>query len=288
MTDSHRAMLQMMLCAMLWSIAGVLIKLVPWNAIAIAGVRSLIASFVLLFYLKKARIPLRVTGRSMLVACFLSGIFLSFVLANKLTTAANAIVLQYCAPVLILLYNLLFKHQRPSAADVTVVLFTVAGIALFFLDKLGGGTLIGNLVALLAGVFFAAMFLASDGISEETRLNGIFQGQILTSLVGLPFLFFTHAEITGQSLLIMLALGVFQLGLPYLLYGLAAKNCPPLLCSLLSVLEPLFNPVWVVLFIGERPGALSLAGSAVVLVAVTLWCVYNERRTVHAQPATRP
>ena len=284
MTEQHKGMAAMLLCALLWSIGGIFIKLLPWNAFVIAGMRSAIAALVVAGYMGLRRIPLVLNRRTVTIAAFLAATYSMFVLSNKLTTAANAIVLQYCAPVFVLLYAAAVKHQKFHLADYLVVAATFLGIAVCFLTQLGGGGTAGNIVAVLTGVSFAGIFIFSEGIPPETRINGILQGQIMTALIGLPLMAFYPPEMSGQALRSILVLGVFQLGIPFVLYAYALERAKPLVCSLLAVLEPLFNPVWVMLFYGEKPGLLSLIGGALVVGAITCWCVYNERRALHEAP----
>lgn len=280
-----KSMLSMMLCAALWSIAGIFIKLIPWNALVIAGFRSLIAAAVVFGYIKLRRLPLVFNKRTVLIAVMLTGTFCSFVGANKLTTAANAIALQYCAPVFILIYNAAVLKQRLRAADVAVVTLTLLGIALFFFDNLGFGSTLGNLVAILAGVFFAAMFLTTSSVDEPTRMSGLLWGQLLTALVGIPLSFVFDTPVTTAAIVSLLVLGILQLGLPYVLFTIAMRGCPPLVCSLLSVLEPLLNPVWVLLFVGETPSVFALIGGVIVVASITLWCVYDQRQAARAAAA---
>jgi drug/metabolite transporter (DMT)-like permease len=110
-------------------------------------------------------------------------------------------------------------------------------------------------------MFFAAMFIFSEGVSDETRFNGIMQGQLLTALIGLPVLFATRPVFTTQAMIGILVLGIFQIGIAYVLYGVALKSAPILNCTLLAVIEPLLNPVWVFLFNGENPGIWSLVAA---------------------------
>ncbi len=277
MNEQHKGMLAMLVCAMLWSIAGIFIKLLPWNAFVIAGMRSAVAALVVAGYMMLKRIPLEINRRTLTVAAFLAATYSMFVLSNKLTTAANAIVLQYCAPVFVLLYSAFVRHQKFRLADYLVVLFTFLGVAVCFLTQLGGGGTIGNAVAILTGVAFAGIFIFSEGIRPETRINGILQGQLITALIGLPVMLWSPPEFTVQTTASILILGVFQLGIPFVLYAYALERAKPLLCSLLAVLEPLFNPIWVMLFYGETPSLLALVGGLIVVGSITVWCVYNER-----------
>ncbi len=287
---SGKAMLQMALCAAMWSIAGIFIKLIPWNPFVIAGFRSLIASFVLLAYIKKTGMKLRLNKRTVSIALVTGITFLLFVSANKLTTAANAIALQYTAPVFLLGISAVFLHQRFRFGDVLAVVLTLCGIALFFFDKLEPGQLFGNLVAVAAGLTMSLMFLLTGNSDDETRMGGIYFAHLLTAAVGVPLAFFYETQITQAAVLSILALGIVQLGIPYVLYGLASRRCSPLTCSLISVVEPILNPVWVLIFDGEAPGIFALVGGAAVVLTVTVWCVWKDRteKAAKADPAAEP
>ena len=269
----------MLLCATLWSIAGILFKLIPWNGFAVAGMRSLIAGITIYVCMRLMGIPY-VCNRRTLIAGFFSGCtYLCFTVANKLTTSANAIVLQFTSPIFIIIYSAVFFHRKIRKQDLAVVLATLAGISLFFLDQLKPGYLLGNFVAIGAGMFMAGMYVAVGEIEEKERFSGILNGQALTFLVGLPFFLLTKPVITPTAVAALLTLGIFQLGLSYVLYVKASKYCPPLACCLLGAIEPLLNPVWVFLFNGERPGIFALIGAVVVITSITLWSIYGQEQT---------
>ena len=268
----------MLLCATLWSIAGILFKLIPWNGFAVAGMRSLIAGITI--YVCMRLMGYRyILNRKTLIAGFFSGCtYLCFTVANKLTTSANAIVLQFTSPIFIIIYSAVFFGRVPRKQDVAVVLATLFGISLFFFDQLKPGYLLGNFVAIAAGMFMAGMYVAVGEIEEEERFSGILNGQALTFLAGFPVFLATKPPITPTAVTALLILGVFQLGLSYVLYVKASKYCPPLACCLLGAVEPLLNPVWVFLFNGERPGVFALLGAAVVITSITVWSIWGQER----------
>lgn len=275
--QKNTAILEMLVCATLWSIAGIFIKLIPWNAFVIAGLRSLFAGLVVLVYMKIRRLRLILNRRTVVAGVCMALLFFCFVGANKLTTAANAIVLQFTAPLFIMVLSVLFLHQKFRRADVLAVVFTMAGISLFFFDQLTPGHVLGNVVAILSGMFMALMYMNLGSCPETERMSSILIGQTLTFLCGVPLLFTTHPAFSALPVLYVVILGVVQLGIPYVLCARAAEHCPPLACSLLGALEPLLNPIWVFLFDGEAPGVFALAGGAVVIVTVTLWCIFGQR-----------
>ena len=277
-SKENRAILEMLLCASLWSIAGILFKLIPWNGFAVAGMRSLIAGITI--YVSMRLMGFRyVLNRRTLAAGFFSGCtYLCFTVANKLTTSANAIVLQFTSPIFIIIYSVILFSVKPKKRDLIVVLATLAGISLFFFDQLKPGYLLGNFVAIAAGMFMAGMYVAVGEIEEEERFSGILNGQILTFLVGFPFFLATKPEITPTAIAALVTLGVFQLGLSYVLYVKASRYCPPLACCLLGAIEPLLNPVWVFLFNGEKPGVFALMGAVVVITSITVWSIFGQEK----------
>ena len=278
MTKERTATLQMLLCATLWSIAGILFKLIPWNGFAVAGMRSLIAGITIYVCMRLMGQPYILNRKTLLAGLFSGCTYLCFTVANKLTTSANAIVLQFTSPIFIIIYSALFFGRQPRRQDIAVVLATLFGISLFFFDQLKPGYLLGNFVAIAAGMFMAGMYVAVGEIEEEERFSGILNGQALTFLAGFPVFLATRPPVTPTAVTALLILGVFQLGLSYVLYVKASKYCPPLACCLLGAVEPLLNPVWVFLFNGERPGVFALLGAAVVITSITVWSIWGQER----------
>lgn len=277
MKDTTKGTLAMLTAALLWSMGGIFIKMIPWNSLAITGARGLLAATVVFFYLRAKHIKLHVSKDSLKIAVCLAAVCATFVTANKLTTAANAIVIQYCAPVYVLLYVAFVQKKKLRPLDVAVVPITIVGVALCFISQIGRGGWLGDVIALISGLFFAGMFIASENVTEQTRVNGIMQGQLLTALIGLPVLAFTNPVFSLQAIGGILMLGLFQVGLAYIFYAVALKNAPLLTCSLLAVLEPLLNPLWVFLFNGENPGAWSIIGGTIVVFTITLWYMHDAR-----------
>lgn len=281
MTEQRRrneAILEMLLCAALWSIAGIFIKLIPWNAFVIAGFRSFFAGLVMFAYMRLARIPFVLDRKSLLAGVALWLTFTCFVGTNKLTTAANAIVMQFTNPVFIIVLSAVFLHKRFDRADIAAVALTVVGIALFFFDQLTPGGLLGNIVGILAGLALGIFFMTLGDSGTAHRMSAILIAHVLTAAVAVPFAAVTKPALSALPVLYIVILGVFQLGIPYVLLGRASGYCPPLACSLLGAVEPLLNPVWVFFFDGEAPGPYALAGAAVVIVTITVWCVYSDRK----------
>ena len=284
MNPKKRGALLMLTCAFLWSTAGVVIKYIPWNPVAIAGVRAMIAAVTVLVWLRVSKTPLLITAHTWKVAVVMGATCLLFVIANKMTTAANAIVLQFTAPVFLLVFSAVFLGKRFCRADVLTVVITLGGIALFFFDQLDGGKMLGNIVAVASGCTMGLMYMFMDDAKPAERLSSVFLSNALVALVGVPFAFITKVEVSVVPVLLIVFLGVLQLGIPYILYALAAGDCPPLTCCLLSAIEPLLNPLWVLLFYGEKPGVFALIGGAIVIVTITAWSIYGEKAAQKETP----
>ena len=267
----------MLTCAALWSIAGIFIKLIPWSPFAISSLRSLFAGLTLFVYIKLKHYKIVFNRKTLLSGMFMGLVYTAFVLSNKLTTAANAIVLQFTAPLFIVIFSAVLFKQKIRRNDLIAVLCTMVGIAMFFLDKLETGYLAGNCVAILAGALMACMYMTIGNMNGEERFSAILAGQILAFLIGLPAVITTHPTFSAAPVAFIIILGVFQLGIPYILYAKASEYCPPLACSLLGAVEPLLNPVWVFLFDGEKPGFYALIGAVIVIASVTIWCAFGNK-----------
>lgn len=277
------ATIEMLICALLWSIAGIFMKLIPWNGFAIAGIRSLIAGLTMLAYVLIKRYKLVINKKTLTAGLFTGLVYICFTVSNKLTTAANAIVLQFTSPVFIVVFSALIFKQRIRKRDVGVVVLTLLGIALFFFDQLKPGYIAGNFVAIAAGLFMALMFIFVGDLEQEARYSAIIIGQGLTFLIGLPFILRYGLTFTPTITASILILGIFQLGISYILYVKASKYCPPLACCLLGALEPLLNPVWVAIFDGERPGIWALIGGVIVVASITVWLATDKKETAETQ-----
>ena len=189
-------------------------------------------------------------------------------------------MLQYAAPVFILIISAVFLKQKLLKRDIVVVAITMIGIVLFFFDQLSPGGLLGNIFGILAGITLAIMLVMTGlgGKDDSIRMTGILIAHCLTSVIGTPIGLLGTDGTTSIEILYIVILGVFQLGIPYVLFAIATRDCPPLAASLIAMLEPLLNPVWVAIFVGEMPGPIALVGAAVIIIAVTWWCVADTKK----------
>lgn len=278
MTQKNKATLAMVVTALMWSLGGVLFKLLSWNALEIAGIRSFISAAMLFIIIKKSGFRIRLNRTTAAIAVANCAVMVFFVLANRMTTAANAIVLQYTCPVWILLIGLVFYKEKAKRYDVAAVALCLVGMVLFFLDGISPGNAVGNILAIVAGVAMGVMFYAGGRAeSQDERFSGLFFGQLLTGFVGLIGLTEGGFAPTPKEMIVILVLGVVQLGIPYALYAYASGGISALACSLIGMLEPMFNPVWVAIFYGEVPGVFALIGAVIIIATTAAWCVIQNR-----------
>ena len=266
-----------------WSFTGMFTKLVAWSSFTLVGVRALIALLILGLARGSFRVrPNKGMWASAVGVTVTSVLFLS---AARLTTAANAIVLQYTASVFIILYMLIFKKQRPLKSEMVAAMFVLLGVCLCFAGGMEGGRLLGNILGLCSGVTFSVMFLANR-YSGNDPLDGIYFGTLASCPFALSVFFDPNFSPTLPQLSCGLGLGVC-LGLGYLFLALGARRgISPVASCIISNVEPVLNPIWVFLAVGENPGVYSIAGALIVLLAVTLQSLYEMRRTAR-RPAEK-
>lgn len=271
----------MVACAVMWSIGGILMKYIDCSPFFIAGTRSFISGLLVLGYMTAGRMKVQFNRQSVPAGIALCGCVTCFVCANKMTTAANAIVLQYVAPAVVLIISAVFLGQKLRKMEIGVVALTFFGILLFFVDELDLGSMAGNFVAIASGTFMGAMFIFNARIDDmAVKMSGILFAHMMTALIGLPVgIASGHMNLDTRALLFLVILGVVQLGIPYVLYGRASSIISPLACSLIGMVEPLLNPVWVAVFYGEVPGVFALAGGAIVLGAVVFYNIWDEKNS---------
>lgn len=242
------------------------IKLVPWQPLAVAGMRSLIAAVVILPFLGLKN--LKFEKGDVIAAIFYALTVTLFVSATKLTTAANAVFLQYTAPVYVVAIAHFFLKEKVTKFDLGVVGVVLFGMALFFYEKMSLEGFWGNILAIISGVTFATMTCLIR-TRKEVPLKPVFLGNVITA-VGLSYFVIEAPPMDFQSWTYMLILGVFQLGAAYVFYGLAVPHVQALETVLVATLEPILNPIWVYFSLGEVPSSLSIAGGALIVTAITI------------------
>lgn len=252
---------QLVSAAVLWSSSGVLIKSIDWPASGVAGGRSLLAALVL-FPLLKSDWRIKTLKELFATILYAINIFF-FVLAMKNTTAANAIVLQYTAPVYVAILSSIFLGEKNSKKDWLFVLIPILGMVLFFFDQLSPEGYLGNIYAMISGAFYGAMIVIFRSLKEGNPLKPVVYGNLLVLLISLPT--FPDYVPDSTSLLYLFFLGTFQIALSYYLFTEGIKKVRALDGTLISFIEPILNPIWVLIALGEKPGFWALIGGSIVI-----------------------
>ena len=286
MTASQRGTLFVAISAALYSIGGLCIKVIPWNGMSINGGRTAIALVVIGAYLLWTKHPLRLNRWVALGALSVFGTNALFSLANKLTTAANAIVLQFTVPIFVMLFSALFFRKKPQKLDLAACAVVLGGILFFFLDSLEMGGGLGNFLALLSGVSYAGVFLMND-MPDSDAISSVFWGDVLSAATGLPFL--AHeTEFTATAVFSLVILGAFQVGVADVLLSIGLKTTQPVTASLISGIEPVINPILVAIFYKEAIGAYAMVGAAIVIGGVVAYNVLKLKLGAKAQHSNIP
>ncbi len=299
------------LCALLWSFGGLVIKLIKWNALAIAGIRSLLGMITVTIAFRRlpkifvrqnenglqdqnagdgnrrqdqnacgnqncvqdqkarpAKIDWRATTNLLLGGFFYAATMLLFVPATKMTTAANAILLQYTNPIYIIIFGPLLAGEKSDWIDITAVAGILAGMVLLLWGDLGGGQMAGNILALLSGVTYGGTTIFLRRAKNTRPSDSLNLSCLLSFLFAIPFIVKAGLPQSAMSYSALLCLGVFQIGMPAVLLSIGIEKVPALSSVIITMIEPMMNPVWVALFAGEIPSASSIFGGLVILACI--------------------
>ena len=260
----------MLLSAICFSTGGVLIKSIPWNSFSISLARSVLSLIVIILY-QKSQGRKFVFNKMVLFGAMCNCIMaVTFVMATKMTTAANAIVLQFTEPVFLILIVWLVYKQKPKKDAVLTCLLVLLGIVCFFFESLSAGGMAGNLLAILSGFSYAGVFLIKKFPGGDFE-SSLIVSHVISILIGIPF-FMKETVFTPTVWVYVVALGIVQFGLSYIFLSKGLDRVSPVTASLTSTIEPILNPVLVAIFCGETIGSLSIVGAVLVIGSAT---VYN-------------
>ena len=267
LSEHQKGLFYVLIAALLWSTGGLFIKLISFTAMQLSFFRCSIAAvtFALLF---RKRILL-INKLSIINSSVYAMVLITFVIATKTTTAANAIFLQATAPIYILIFEPVLTKTKYERINIVTVGVCMLGMILFFIGKLEPGHLEGNLVALISGITFAALFLGMKKIEPQYQQSSIFWGNIIVAMICIPFLSSLEL-ITFSDLWMVTFLGVFQIAFAYAFFASGLRRVIAVEASIISMVEPVFNPVWVFLGYGETPTIYSIIGGLIILGAIVV------------------
>ena len=277
LSEHQKGILYVFTAALLWSSGGLFIKLISFNAMQLSFFRCLIAAITFALIYKKR--TLIFNKLSIINSVIYAIVLITFVIATKTTTAANAIFLQATAPIYVLIFEPLLNKTRYERINIITVGVCMLGMILFFVGRLEPGHLEGNLVALISGITFAALFLGMKQNDQQYQQSSIFWGNILVAVICFPFL--SSLEVISFSDLWMVSfLGIFQIALAYAFFASGLKRIFAVEASIISMIEPVLNPVWVCIGYGETPSPTAILGGLIILTAIVARSLFEQSSTI--------
>jgi len=267
--------------AFLWSTSGLLIKLIPWHPIVITGGRSIITALFLLAVrlidppksgVKNSPLPFWACA----IAYSLT--LITFVTANKLTTSANAIMLQYGAPIWAALLGWYLLKEKPHWEHWGALVLIICGLFLFFRNSLGSGAFLGDSLAIISGVLFGAHSVLLRVMKDGNPRDALLMAHLITAIVSIPFMILYPPLLSVSTILPIIFMGVVQLGFASVFFTYGLKRISAIQAMLIATAEPVFNPVWVLIFIGEKPSVSALMGGGIIISAVVISSIIGARR----------
>jgi len=283
LTERRKAILLLVFTSLLWSTSGVFVKTLDWQPLSILAGRGIFTSIVFLLYMR--RLPQNITRWTLLAAGGSMATQFLFVTSTKLTTAANSIFLQYTAPIYVVLLGYWILREKPSRTDWIAMGIIFTGLFLFFGDQLSPEGFLGNLLAVLSGVTSAIMVVAFRAQKDATPEDSILIASLAIAVIGFPSILKETQTIT--SWLSLAYLGIFQIGLAFIFFTRGIRHVPALEANLIGTLEPILNPVWVFLFLGEAMGRSAFLGGLVVLAGVIVSAAGSTRAEKERESAPK-
>mgnify|MGYP003288391093 CR=1 FL=1 len=281
------ALLFVFAAAFLWSTGGLFIKWTTLSGLELSFCRSLFAMITVAVITRREGFGLNSVSAA--GAILYAILLVLFVLSTKATTAANAIFLQYTAPVYVLIFEPLIYKEKFRSRDLITVLVCVGGMALFFVGQLRPQDIEGNIMALASGLCFAFYFLLlrHPRAREVNRASSVIYGNLLAVIVLAPWGWSALQRINLHDALSVGYLGIVQLGIAYALFteGMA-RGVRSLDAGIICYIEPALNPVWVFFFLGERPSRWALFGGTIIIVAVITHMLLDARGKRRANAAS--
>lgn len=275
MTEHGKGLLAIVISAILWSTGGVFIKLISFGAFQLSFFRSSFAALtVFVFYRRSALYSNRYVFFN---AVMYSLVLILFVAATKMTTAANAIFLQYTAPIYVLVLEPILLKTKFERANIATVIVAFIGMLLFFVGDIKIGEMTGNVFALLSGIALAGFFLGQRKIENTHKISSVFYGNMLIVVICF-FLIGEFQAITISDLKMVGYLGIVQIGISYILFSYSIARIQAIEASLIAMIEPVLNPIWVFIWYGEQPTLFAILGGLIIIAGVTYRSIISKQK----------
>lgn len=267
MLNEKTAKLGVLLTALIWSSGGLAVKITNCPADALTGWRCFFCLVLfVLFYRKEKLLTFSKAQWAGAIAYFLMAYF--YIAATQLTTAANAILLQYTAPVYVALLSIWLLKEKVKKKDWFVIAAVFWGMVLFFVDKAGIGNMLGNVLGVLSGISFATFIVCTRMQKNAHPAGSIFLGNVIALVVCLPSMIVT--PLTEDAIFGGMYLGLIYGGLSYIIYSACIRYVSALSAILIATIEPVLNPVWVFFLVGETPSSYAILGGGIVVVSILI------------------
>ncbi len=272
MNTKQQGLIYTLLSALCFATAGILLKVNTWSSLSVSGFRSAFALIIFIVYMVLTKHPMRMNWQVWLGAIANTLMMVCFVMANRLTTAANAIILQFTMPVYIILLLWIFEKKKPQLSSVIASGCCLIGICFFFFDRITATGMLGNILALASGLFYAVVFLIKRIPKADFESSAVLSFAI-NIVLGIPFLM-QETDFGATNIWTGILLGVVQLGAAYMFLNAALDKASPIAVALASMAEPIVSPVLVAVFYGETIGGVSLIGAVIVLVSALAYNLF--------------
>ena len=297
--NERRASFAVLAAALLWSTGGLFIKEVTLDAWGVSFWRSSFAAITIsiIYFFRRAQWSDRKTEWREWFSPFVLAsalcyalLLVLFVIATKLTTSANAIFLQYTAPIYVLFIEPMLSRAKMKRADLITVAISVAAMALFFIGKFEPRGFWGNIAALVSGVAFAAyaLILKHERATEQSRWQIVIVGHLIiaSAMAVIALTGQTNVSVSSGDFMRLLYLGIIQIGIAYAFFTYGIAHVRAIDATLIAMVEPVLNPVWVFLGVGERPANFAIAGGLIILSLSIIRTVRGSKESVELE-ATR-
>ena len=278
--EHQKGIIAIIIAAILWSTGGIFIKLTSLTPMQISFFRCAFAALIFLVVFNKELLKANIF--TFINAGLYAAVLILYVMATKTTTAANAVFLQYTAPIYVLIFEPMINKTKYEKINIITIIICILGMTLFFTDKLSSGSIYGNIFALLSGVAFAAFLLGMRKNKKEHQFVSIFYGNIIVVLITL-YSIFQIESLSFSNFIMVSYLGIFQVGIAYIVFAYGLKRVLAVEASLISMIEPVLNPVWVLIGYGELPSVTAIFGGVIILLTVSIRAVIQQSAVMKAR-----